>query len=126
MIIKRYCKWIILILVLILVVINYYALCEIFEKTAIIPLNEYLNSLGYRLSITESFHFIFKIMPSLSVIGYVLNINNENVKNKVKNLYGTINIKQLALALVGLSSLLYFQNKFYDHFLSFTKTKDKK
>jgi len=106
-------KWALLVFVLFLILINYFAFIEILQHGCSV-LDDVMNSYGYHFGVTAPFIFIFKFfIPSLGVISYVSTLDNKNFIAFFKKLYETVTIGQLAILAVVLPCLLFAQNRFF-------------
>jgi len=106
-------KWVLTVWVLLLMIINYYALKDVLDNTLFICIDNFAKSTGYNFSLKEPISEIFKLAPSIPIIGFVISISNKNLNLKVKKFYNRINIIHLLLYSFLLPILLYIQNLFY-------------
>jgi hypothetical protein len=105
-------KWPLILLCLIFIVVNYFVLMDLIEGLVIVPLRNYLQTLGCYIDIQKIFSWVFqKILPAIPFLSFFIKIEKENFRNKINNFYSTINILQLLLLTVLLPFLLYMQNK---------------
>lgn len=116
---RKSIKWPLVVVVVFLVVVAYFNLFDLIEVAFLDPLDNYLHSIGYFFSLKGLFSWIWNIIiPTSSVIGFVININNENFKTKAMEVYEIITVSQLTILLFLLPPLLYLENKFYGRLLN--------
>lgn len=120
---KRYLKWALLIICLILLVVNYYALVQILETCLVSRLDAFLEARHYYFSLNDPINFILEIaIPASPVIKYVIHLKEKDAGEALKMFYNRITIFQLFILSLLLPMLLYVQNVFYGNLL---KYKDK-
>lgn len=109
----RWVKWSLLLVVVLLVIINYFALTEVLLY-GVGELNQSLTSIGYNFDITKPFTALFNLLiPALGIIGYIVTSNSNNVVERLNKLYEAITMTQLVILVILLPLLLYFQNNLY-------------
>jgi len=109
---KKWFKWVLLLFVVLLVILNYYGFTQTINE-CLQHMNNMLKDYGYYLDVAEPISFLLKILPGIGVVGYVITLNNKNVINAMQNLYNVTTITQLICLSLLLPILLFCQNKFY-------------
>jgi len=115
-------KWPLLVLVVVLIIVNYYAFTEILLGL-LEQFNHLLNSYGYYFDVTKPFFVLLNIgVPSLGVVGYVVTLNSKNVGEVLHQIYGEATVLQLMVLVIVLPMFLFVQNKIYsDHILTYDR-----
>lgn len=112
-------------LVLLLTIINYFALTDIFEKL-LVPIDNWLYSVGYVLDAKKPILFIFdKLIPAAGTISFVLSLSVENFKQKMLKIYRSITDLQLFICVIILPLFWYLQNHLLQHLSSFSIFKER-
>src|SRR3989344_2807493 len=109
---KALLKWSLMVFVLLFILLNYFGAIQI-AGVFLKMLDIFLKNHGYYLEISSPFFFIFKlVIPSVALVGYVVNLNNKNISSSLQGIYDIISISQLLLLLILLPILLFIQNGF--------------
>lgn len=106
-------KWALLVVVLLLVVVNYFAFLEVLVKIGNFA-QEYAQVHGYHFNIITPLSFFFKwLIPGIGLVGYVTTLKSGGVSNALSALNQNVTVLQLLVLLLILPILLYVQNKFF-------------
>lgn len=120
---KKITKWPLVVIALLMIVVNYFALFELLEKSLISPLSDYLHSIGYYFSLQEPFLWVWRlVIPAASVFGYAIGIKNESLKDRIIGIYEAVTLLQLVALIILLPILLYLQNRIFGKIID-TKNK---
>lgn len=123
---KSYIKWALIVWVLLCSLFNYYAFTEVLDGVIFIHLDTFAKTIGYNFSLRAPILEIFnKFIPSASVILFVINLNNDNLKQKLKKIYTATTKIQLLLLSILLPLLLFVQNHYFGQYKQLNKISNK-
>jgi len=110
-------KWGLLFLVLVLVVINYFAFLQVLEYF-LEKLDGALSNIGYFFSVKEPLIFLFShVVPFIVLAGFIVTMSSDNYIDRLKKLYNVVTVPELIILVVLLPILLVVQNNFFSNLI---------
>ena len=114
-------KYLIFIIILLELVVIYFAITEEFADLILNCVNNKLNFWGYLFSIEKPIKFIFRLVIPGSLIFHFFNIKFSKREKGIKiieNIYRQFTTLQLFISFFLLSTICYYLNSFYSFLYS--------